>query len=71
MEAGKADLPRELKLRILAGVYFAPDYQDFESVQNRWDPIVDRLNTIEPIVSDDEIDEFYEKYPECAIRVLN
>lgn len=70
MELGKAELPRELKLRILAGVYFAEDYQEYESVRERWDPILDRFNAIEPVVSDDEIDAFYEKYPECEMLVL-
>lgn len=70
MEEGKAVLPRTLKLRILAGVYFAEDYQEFESVQEDWDLILDRFNAIEPVLSDDEIDEFYEKHPEVAILGL-
>lgn len=61
----KAVFPRTLKLRILAGVYFAEDYDEFEGVRNRWDEVLDQFREVAPVVTDDEIDEFYEQHPEC------
>lgn len=70
LEEGKAVFPREMKVRLLTAIYYCESYLDNENVRNRWDPDLDRLRAVEPIVSDDEIDAFYEKHPEVVFPSL-